>query len=65
MVVQSGSKRRRPRKRVDARVSIGFAPDTYSQIIDMADSKNISVAQIVRDAVTTYLASQEAVKNPA
>lgn len=65
MVVQSGSRRRRHRKRVDARVSIGFAHDTYSQILDMADSKNISVAQIVRDAVTTYLASHEVVKKPA
>ncbi len=65
MAVQGGNKKRRPRKRVDARVSIGFASDTYDRIVDLADSKNVSTAQIVREAVATYLATPEITKKPA
>ena len=39
----------------ERRISIGFASDTYERILDLADSKGVSVAQVVREAVAGHL----------
>jgi len=62
MVVRAKEPKRRGRKPVGERISIGFATDTYERILDLADSKSVSVAQIVREAVTDYLGRLATVK---
>ena len=62
MAVRANSMKRRSRKPVGERVSIGFALDTYERILDLADLKGVSVAKIVRDAVADYLARLDAKK---
>lgn len=49
---------KRPRKRVDARVTVGFDPVTYDLLEEAASSRCAPLAQIVREAVAAYLANQ-------
>lgn len=56
MVTRDEDAKRRNRKPVgERRVTIGFSTDTYERILDLADSKGVSVAQVVRDAVAGHL----------
>jgi predicted DNA-binding protein len=56
MVTRDQEPKRRNRKPVgERRISIGFASDTYERILDLADSKGVSVAQVVREAVAGHL----------
>jgi hypothetical protein len=51
----NGAKRNRPK--VDARATVGFDPETYEQLQDIAFGKNIPVAFVVREAVASYLSA--------
>ena len=62
MVVKPKEPKRRSRKPVGERVTIGFATDAYERILDLAESKGVSVAKIVRDAVSDYLVKLDAKK---
>ena len=63
MVTRDQEAKRRNRKPVgERRVTIGFSTDTYERILDLADSKGVSVAKIVRDAVSDYLVKLDAKK---
>ena len=62
MAVRAKEPKRRSRKPVGERLSIGFSSDTYERILDLADSKGVSVAKIVRDAVSDYLVKLDAKK---
>ena len=62
MAVRAKEPKRRSRKPVGERLSIGFSSETYERILDLADSKSVSVAQIVREAVADYLGRLATVK---
>lgn len=62
MGVRAKEPKRRSRKPVGERLSIGFSSDTYERILDLAESKGVSVAKIVRDAVSDYFVKLDAKK---
>lgn len=54
-MVQVDRHPKRPRKKVDARATVGFDPATYVQLQEIADAKCAPIAQVVREAVAEYL----------
>ncbi len=46
---------KRVRPKVDVRATIGFAPEIYEILQDIAFSKRVSIGHIVREAVDSYL----------
>jgi len=48
---------RRIRPKVDVRATIGFAPETYQNLQNIAFTKRVSIGHVVREAVESYLTS--------
>lgn len=59
---KTGRKGRRGAFPSSVRASISFPPDLYRLLEELAISKKISVAWIVRDAAEKYVAIQQSLK---
>lgn len=52
------SKAKRKSKPKAARASVSFPGELYSELEKIADSKNVSLAWVVREAAAKYVADQ-------
>lgn len=54
-MVNSGDKMSTEKPVKNTRLTISFPEDIYSQLEDIAKSKDVSIAWVVRDALKVYL----------
>ncbi|WP_407517384.1 CopG family transcriptional regulator [Acinetobacter baumannii] len=54
-MVKSGDQMSKEKPIKNTRLTISFPEDIYSQLEDIAKSKDVSIAWVVRDALKVYL----------